>query len=151
MYPGTSTWHTRTTPPPQVVVEFHKSNDRGRVIKLKHSPAVLPPQLYGRVAPEVWAAFMNDCQALALRHPYVVRPGAGRVAGWAGGLLLGAVVGFCCLNPDGGCGCAQEGGRAPAAARGPAEARCWRAGAGGTALRSQLRARRLLLAPWRGP
>ena len=82
-------------------MEFQKASDRGRIILLKHSPAVLPPQLYGRVAPEAWAAFMNDCQTLAQTHPYVVRPGAGRVAGWAGGLILGAVVGFCCINPDG--------------------------------------------------
>jgi hypothetical protein len=89
----------------QVVVEFQKGNERGRTIKLKHSPAVLPPQLHGRVAHEAWAALVNDCLMLAKTHPYVARPGAGRVASWAGGMLMGAVVGFCCINPDGGCSC----------------------------------------------
>lgn len=86
----------------KVVVEFKRSNERGRTIKLAHTPAVLPPQLYGRVAPEVWGSFMNDVQTLTATHPYVVRPGAGRVGSWLGGAIMGAVVGFCMINPDGG-------------------------------------------------
>jgi hypothetical protein len=86
----------------KVVVEFKRSNESGRAIKLAHSPAVLPPQLYGRVAPEVWGSFMNDVQMLAATHPYVVRPSAGRVGSWLGGAVMGAVVGFCMINPDGG-------------------------------------------------
>lgn len=35
-------------------------------------------------------------------HPYVVKPSAGRMASWAGGACLGAVLGVCCINPDGG-------------------------------------------------
>lgn len=51
---------------------------------------------------ETWRAFMTDVEALANRHPYVIKPGAGRAAGWAGCLAVGAVLGFCCINPDGG-------------------------------------------------
>lgn len=51
---------------------------------------------------ETWRAFMADVEAVANRHPYVVKPGAGRVAGWGGCIAVGAVLGFCCINPDGG-------------------------------------------------
>lgn len=50
----------------------------------------------------MWQAFMADVEAVANRHPYVVKPGAGRVAGWGGCMAVGAVLGFCCINPDGG-------------------------------------------------
>lgn len=47
----------------KVVVEFVRGGSgTRRHISLKHSPAVLPPQLNGRVSPENWAAFMADVQ-----------------------------------------------------------------------------------------
>ncbi len=45
---------------------------------------------------------MTDVEALANRHPYVIKPGAKQAAGWAGCIAVGAVLGFCCINPDGG-------------------------------------------------
>lgn len=109
--------------PTRANVEFLKSagGKAGRTIRLNHNPNAVPPQLQGRVDPvrgtqpphtnplinttgsqELWASFMADVEAVANRHPYVVKPGAGRVAGWGGCMAVGAVLGFCCINPDGG-------------------------------------------------
>jgi hypothetical protein len=38
----------------------------------------------------------------AHQHPYVVKPSAGRMGSWVACGALAAVVGFCCINPDGG-------------------------------------------------
>ncbi|KAF6256745.1 hypothetical protein COO60DRAFT_85532 [Scenedesmus sp. NREL 46B-D3] len=38
----------------------------------------------------------------AQQHPYVVPPSAGRMGSWVGAACLGAVLGVCCINPDGG-------------------------------------------------
>jgi hypothetical protein len=38
----------------------------------------------------------------AQEHPYVVKPSAGRMGSWVACGALAAVVGFCCINPDGG-------------------------------------------------
>ena len=61
----------------------------GRKIVLKHSAKALPPQLYGRVSPEAWAAFMTDVEQLALSHPYTAPPTAACCCKNIGGL-------FCC-------------------------------------------------------
>jgi hypothetical protein len=53
-------WHES---PYKVVVEFLKSSsDAKRTIQLKHSAAVAPPQLQGRISPHVWQAFMTDIE-----------------------------------------------------------------------------------------
>jgi hypothetical protein len=39
---------------------------------------------------------------VAQAHPYVVKPSAGRVGSWALAGLMGAVLGCCMVNPDGG-------------------------------------------------
>ncbi|KAF8070981.1 nitric oxide synthase [Scenedesmus sp. PABB004] len=101
-------WEDGMAPPWQedagkVVIEFLKGNSGARrTIVLKHSAASVPPQLAGRVPPAAWAAFMADVEAAAAAHPYVVKPSAGRVGSWAGAAVLGAVLGVCCMNPDGG-------------------------------------------------
>lgn len=47
----------------KVVVEFLKSSAGAkRTIQLKHSAAVVPPQLQGRISPQVWQAFMADIE-----------------------------------------------------------------------------------------
>jgi hypothetical protein len=38
----------------------------------------------------------------AAQHPYVVKPSAGQVGSWLACGCLMAVLGFCCVNPDGG-------------------------------------------------
>lgn len=38
----------------------------------------------------------------AQQHPYVVKPSAGRVGSWLACGALGAVIGCCAINPDGG-------------------------------------------------
>lgn len=49
--------------PHKVVVEFLKTGSGAtRLIKLKHSAAVVPPQLNGRMPPHVWQAFMADIE-----------------------------------------------------------------------------------------
>lgn len=89
--------------PHKVVVEFLKTGSGAtRLIKLKHSAAVVPPQLNGRMPPHVWQAFMADIEQAAQQHPYVVKPSAGRVGSWVACGALMSVVGFCCINPDGG-------------------------------------------------
>lgn len=35
-------------------------------------------------------------------HPYVANPSAGRVGSWFLSLVMGAVLGCCVVNPDGG-------------------------------------------------
>jgi hypothetical protein len=54
-------WHEG---PYKVVVEFLKSSSSGakRTIQLKHSAAAVPPQLQGRIPPNVWQAFMTDIE-----------------------------------------------------------------------------------------
>lgn len=88
----------------KVVVEFLKSSagSKGRTIQLKHSAAVVPPQLAGRLSPQVWHAFMADIEQAAQQHPYVVKPSAGRVGSWVACGALGAIIGCCAINPDGG-------------------------------------------------
>ncbi|PNH03739.1 Peptide chain release factor 1 [Tetrabaena socialis] len=67
----------------RVVVEFKKGGSGvHREITLTHTASVLPPQLYGRVSPEVWAVFMTDIGQLALSHPYLHRPTAKQGLGW---------------------------------------------------------------------
>ncbi|KAI8468034.1 MAG: hypothetical protein J3K34DRAFT_523242 [Monoraphidium minutum] len=90
--------------PYKVVVEFQRSSAGvgNRTIKLRHSPNVVPLQLQGRISPTTWQMFMQEVQRLAECHPYVVSPSAKRVGGWVGAAALGAVVGLCCFNPDGG-------------------------------------------------
>lgn len=71
-------WHEG---PHKVVVEFLKSGSGAkRLIQLKHSAAVLPPQLQGRIPPHVWQAFMTDieqvgsvCGVLAERAQHTLR------------------------------------------------------------------------------
>jgi hypothetical protein len=47
----------------RVVVEFLKTNEgTTRLIRLKHSAAVVPPQLQGRISPQTWGAFMTDME-----------------------------------------------------------------------------------------
>lgn len=59
--------------PHKVVVEFLKSGSgASRLIQLKHTAAVLPPQLQGRISPHVWQAFMADIQQV---HGLVDRSG----------------------------------------------------------------------------
>lgn len=73
-----------------MVLEFLKSNQGAkRVITMKHNGQALPPQLAGRITPQAWAAFMQEVYYLADHHPYVIKPSAGRMAGWAGSFLLG--------------------------------------------------------------
>lgn len=49
--------------PYKVVVEFLKSGSGAkRTIQLKHSAAVVPPQLQGRITPQAWQAFMTDIE-----------------------------------------------------------------------------------------
>lgn len=62
--------------PHKVVVEFLKSaSGAKRFIQLKHSAAVVPPQLQGRISPQVWQYFMadieqvNQCNNLAFIVP----------------------------------------------------------------------------------
>eukprot|EP00882_Tetradesmus_deserticola_P011759 GHRQ01012444.1.p1 GENE.GHRQ01012444.1~~GHRQ01012444.1.p1 ORF type:complete len:167 (+),score=36.57 GHRQ01012444.1:727-1227(+) len=87
----------------KVVVEFLKGNQGARrIIHLKHSAAAVPPQLAGRINPGVWQAFMTDVEQAAQQHPYVLPPSAGRMGSWVGAALLGAVLGVCCISPDGG-------------------------------------------------
>jgi len=89
----------------RVVIEFKRSSagTAGRVIELSHAPGVLPPQLAARAFPPgAWASLLDDAYSLAASHPYVGRPGAGQVAGWAGCFCLAAVVGFASVNPDAG-------------------------------------------------
>ncbi|KAK9843392.1 hypothetical protein WJX81_000067 [Elliptochloris bilobata] len=45
---------------------------------------------------------MQDVDALARVHPYVVPPSARQGGEWVLCGLLGSVLGFCCVNPDGG-------------------------------------------------
>jgi hypothetical protein len=81
-----------------VVLEFLKSNQGSkRVITMKHNGQALPPQLAGRFTPQAWAAFMQEVYYLADHHPYVIKPSAGRVAGWAGSFLMGR-CGSCSSN-----------------------------------------------------
>eukprot|EP00877_Chromochloris_zofingiensis_P007615 jgi/Chrzof1/3106/Cz12g12070.t1 len=96
----TAPWTETAT---KVVVEFIRSN-RGaqRVINLKHNAAVVPPQLQERISTSDWQCFMGDIQQLADIHPYVVQPSAGRIGGWVGSAIVGAIVGLFCFNPDGG-------------------------------------------------
>jgi hypothetical protein len=47
-------------------------------------------------------AFPAFCVQAAQQHPYVVPPSAGRMGSWVGAACLGAVLGVCCINPDGG-------------------------------------------------
>lgn len=90
--------------PTKVVLEFLKSNQGSkRVITMKHNGQALPPQLAGRVTPQAWAAFMQEVYYLADHHPYVIKPSAGRVAGWAGSFLMASIIGFFFMSsPDGG-------------------------------------------------
>lgn len=86
-----------------MVIEFQRSSQgASRHIALKHNAQMLPPQLAGRVSPQDWQRFMGEVQQLAEQHPYVVRPSAGKMCGWLGGAVMGAVLGFCCIDPDGG-------------------------------------------------
>lgn len=101
-----------------------------RAIRLNHRKSAVPPQLFARVDPvgstlwvgaacpdgrlllthmistltlqRLWATFMGEVEHLAANHPYVQQPGAGKVAGWAAGCAVGSVLGFCCIDPDGG-------------------------------------------------
>lgn len=88
----------------RVIVEFRRSSESGvgRVIRFNHGPDMLPSQLIGRVAKSTWHAFMIEVDLLAQHHPYVQRPGAKDVGGWAACFALGSVVGVCCVNPDAG-------------------------------------------------
>lgn len=88
----------------RVVIEFAKSSDPkvGRVIRFNHSPETVPYQLKGRVAASTWENIMSDVDLLAKEHPYVQRPGAKDVGGWALCAAIGSVMGVCCMNPDAG-------------------------------------------------
>lgn len=87
----------------KVVIEFQKGNDGvHRVIKLKHKPGFLPPQLQGRVAPDVWGAFMTEIETLAKEHPYVTRPGVGQYCEWLAGCICIMCIGFGICDPDAG-------------------------------------------------
>lgn len=89
--------------PTKVVIEFQKSSQgASRLIKLKHTPGQVPYQLQGRMPPEVWNAFMTELLELTKTHPYVVRPGVGKMCEWLAGLACICVVGFCCSDGDGG-------------------------------------------------
>ncbi|GBF90437.1 hypothetical protein Rsub_03433 [Raphidocelis subcapitata] len=90
--------------PHRVVVEFAKGSAGvgRRTIKLKHSSAALPLQLQGRIPLGVWQGFMADVEQLAASHPYVAPPSARRVCSWGGGMVVGAIAGLFCINPDGG-------------------------------------------------
>lgn len=90
--------------PYKVVLEFVRGGEGvgRRAIRLKHSPAVVPAQLQGRISPTTWQMFMQGVQHLADTHPYVAAPSYGRTCSWFGGLCVGAVVGICRFNPDGG-------------------------------------------------
>jgi hypothetical protein len=89
--------------PSRVNVEFLKSSAgcAQRVIKLNHSPLV-PSQLQGRIDPGLWGSFMTQMQQLADRHPYVVKPSGSQMLNWVLCGLLGAIIGLCAVNPDGG-------------------------------------------------
>lgn len=88
----------------RVNVEFLKSS-KGfgtRIIKLNYGPQAVPPQLYGRIDPNMWAAFINECSGLAQHHPYVVKPSGKQVGSWALCFSIAAVIGCAAINPDGG-------------------------------------------------
>ncbi|KAJ9521754.1 hypothetical protein QJQ45_015314 [Haematococcus lacustris] len=89
--------------PSRVVVEFRKGNaGASRVVNLTHRPDVIPPQLYGRIDPQVWAGFMAEVQHLAAHHPYTAPMPADKCCSNVGGFLCALVVGFGCFEPDGG-------------------------------------------------
>lgn len=88
----------------RVNVEFLRSSQPrvGRVIRLNHKGDLIPPQLQGRLSPDIWAAFMNDVTQLAAKHPYTQSPSGGQVCNWAACFALGSILGFFCVDPDGG-------------------------------------------------
>ncbi|KAK2078013.1 hypothetical protein QBZ16_003881 [Prototheca wickerhamii] len=89
--------------PTRVVVEFLRSNQgTKRVIALKHTPQAVPPQLQGRVDPNLWGSFMSEVQQLAASHPYTQRPTAGQMGRWGACFCVGAVLGVFCADPDAG-------------------------------------------------
>jgi hypothetical protein len=45
---------------------------------------------------------LSLCVQAAQQHPYVVKPSAGRVGSWVACGALGAIIGCCAINPDGG-------------------------------------------------
>ena len=87
----------------RVNVEFMRSSGQGgRLIRFNHTPDIVPGQLQGRVSPQDWHAFMMDADALAKSHPYVGKPGAKKICGWAACFAIGSVVGLMRVDPDGG-------------------------------------------------
>mmetsp|Transcript_34154 Transcript_34154/g.75756 ORF Transcript_34154/g.75756 Transcript_34154/m.75756 type:complete len:190 (-) Transcript_34154:1259-1828(-) len=89
--------------PAKVVIEFKKGSDgMKRKITLTHQSNALPQQLYGRVAPEVWAGFMADCERLCEQHPYVASPTASCCAMNVASFFLCICIGFGCFQGDGG-------------------------------------------------
>lgn len=90
--------------PTRANVEFLRSQlkGQGRVIRLNHTPDQVPPQLAARVDPGLWHQFMLEVEGLANRHPYVVKPDAKQAGKWAACGAIGAVIGVCFINPDGG-------------------------------------------------
>ena len=88
----------------RVNIEFLRASGgrSGRVIRFNHTPDIVPGQLQGRVSPEDWRAFMTDVDVLAKHHPYVGKPGAKQVCGWAACFAIGAAVGLYSVNPDAG-------------------------------------------------
>ncbi|GLC44501.1 hypothetical protein PLESTB_000066500 [Pleodorina starrii] len=87
----------------RVVVEFKKTNTGAhRDIILTHNAQTLPPQLLGRVTPEVWAVFMTDLAQLAYNHPYKSMPSAEYCCDWIANFLCCLVMGFGCFSGDSG-------------------------------------------------
>jgi hypothetical protein len=80
-----------TTPPSQTCLPRPLSYKRS-------SPLSLPIQ----PTKATWKSFYDEVQLLAAHHPYVEKPGAGKCAKWAACFCLASVVGFCCIDPDGG-------------------------------------------------
>ncbi|GIL53907.1 hypothetical protein Vafri_9501, partial [Volvox africanus] len=87
----------------RVVVEFKKANNGAhREIILTHNAQILPPQLLGRISPEVWAVFITDLSQLAHNHPYKELPSVAYCCDWIANFLCCLVIGFGCFRDANG-------------------------------------------------
>lgn len=56
----------------------------------------------GSTGHDMTACLLPVHMQAALGHPYVIKPSAGRVGSWVACGALGAIIGCCAINPDGG-------------------------------------------------